>query len=62
MWVKIFTTAFNYLLSTIKNPAKQAKYEEVMLTVAGQIALAYGIDKVSAKAEELANIGGIIKL
>lgn len=48
--------AFEISLGTIKNETVKAKYGEILVTIAAQIANIYGLNAVSNKASEIRTV------
>lgn len=48
--------AFEISLGTIKNETVKAKYGDILITIAAQIANIYGLNAVSTKAAEIRTI------
>lgn len=53
LWINIMKLAFEISLGTIKSEATKAKYGNILVTIAAQIANIYGVDVVTVKASEI---------
>ena len=53
IWINIMKLAFEISLGTIKNESVRAKYSEILVTIAAQIANIYGLHVVNDKASQI---------